>query len=101
MRKSMQRIARNASVLAIALCSAACVGPTTPAYDAQFGVAVRQARLAQTLNPDAGGEADPLAGLDGSAGRAALERYHESFREPPRSFEVLNIGGSSVGGANP
>jgi hypothetical protein len=67
----------------------------TPQLDARFGDAVRQARALQTLNPTAGRTGDPVIGIDGRAGAAAIERYHESFRSPPQSFDVLNIGGGA------
>jgi hypothetical protein len=69
----------------------------TPRYDAAFGESVRQARALQTLNPEAGQHGDPVLGIDGRAGASAVERYQESFKTPPRTFEVLNIGGSTVG----
>lgn len=72
---------------------AGCVS-TTPALDAVFGDAVRQARTDQTLNPDASANRDPVLGIDGKAGAAAQTRYQESFRAPPKTFEAVNIGGS-------
>lgn len=70
-----------------------CAIPATPSYDAKFGEAVRQAQALQTLNPDAGKNTDPVTGIDGESGKAAIDRYQESFRTPPRSFEVFDIGG--------
>ena len=88
--------ARLAAVLAtatgVALLSA-CVS-TTPVVDANFGNAVRQARAAQTLNPNASANRNPVLGIDGKAGAAAQERYQESFTAPPKTFEVINISGS-------
>jgi hypothetical protein len=72
---------------------------TTPQYDRSFGESVRQARALQTLNPEAGRNDDPVRGIDGQAGAAAIDRYHESFRTPARSFDVMNIGGSLGGGS--
>lgn len=69
----------------------------TPVLDARFGDAVRQARVSQTLNPAASANRDPVLGLDGASGAAAQERYRESFRTPPRAFEILNIGGTISG----
>lgn len=71
---------------------------TTPNYDARFGDAVRQARLAMTRNPSASGNPDQVAGLDGQAAREALARYHDSYKAPPPVVNVINIGGSA--GAN-
>ncbi len=95
--------ARFAGALTAAACAAlltACVS-TTPVLDASFGKAVRQARADQTLYPNASAnrkEVDNLVlGIDGKAGAAAQERYQESFKTPPKTFEVINIGGSSTG----
>ena len=71
----------------------------TPAFDSQFGESVRQAAALQTLNPAAGRDGDPVAGIDGRAGRSAIERYQESFRTPPPTFEVFNIGGGVSAGS--
>lgn len=69
----------------------------TPNYDAKFGDAVRAARQAQTLNPGAAPDRDPVLGLDGKAAVNALDRYQESFKTPPKTFEVINIGGGLSG----
>lgn len=65
----------------------------TPNYDAKFGNAVRAALHAQTLNPTAPATDDTVLGMDGKAAVNALERYQESFKAPPKTFEILNIGG--------
>jgi hypothetical protein len=65
----------------------------TPNYDAKFGDAVREAKLAQTLNPGASTNTDPVLGLDGKAAVNALNSYQESFKAPPKTFEVISIGG--------
>ncbi len=75
---------------------AACAS-NTPNYDAKFGDAVRAARQAQTLNPGAGSDSDPVMGLDAQAAVKAQERYQESFKTPPKTFDVTNIGGAMSG----
>ena len=74
---------------------AGCAASTTPNYDARFGDAVRQARAAMTIHPRGAANPDPVAGLDGQAARAALERYQDSFKAPPPVINVINIGGSA------
>lgn len=69
----------------------------TPNYDAKFGDAVRSARQAQTLNPGAKADTDPVMGLDAQAAVKAQERYQESFKTPPKTFDVINIGGALSG----
>jgi uncharacterized lipoprotein len=66
---------------------------TTPNYDKHFGDAVRQARLAMTINPDAAANPDPAAGMDGPAAQHAMTRYQNSFKAPPPVVNVINIGG--------
>jgi len=74
---------------------AACTS-ITPNYDAKFGDAVRSARQAQTLNPGAK-DMDPVMGLDAQAAVKAQDRYQDSFKAPPKTFEVINIGGALSG----
>ncbi|MBC7454136.1 MAG: hypothetical protein H7335_10600 [Massilia sp.] len=66
---------------------------TTPNYDARFGDAVRQARIAMTIHPKASANPDPVAGIDGQAAREAITRYQDSFKAPPPVVNVINIGG--------
>ncbi len=80
--------ARVAGALTAALLTA-CAS-TTPVLDANFGNAVRQARSAQTLNPDASANRDPVLGIDGQAAASAQDRYQESFKAPPKTFEIIN-----------
>ena len=80
---------RLAGALTGAALLTACAS-TTPVADASFGRAVREARIAQTLNPNASVNRDPVLGIDGKAGAAAQERYQESFQKPPSTFEVIN-----------
>jgi len=90
------QILRPVLLLAATSLLAACAS-TTPQLDAVFGDAVREARTAQTLNPKASENTDPVLGIDGKAGAAAQQRYQESFQAPPRTFEIINIGGAITG----
>jgi hypothetical protein len=56
--------------------------------DAKFGDAVRAAREAQTLNPGASANKDPVLGLDGKSAVQAQERYQDSFKSPEKTFEI-------------
>ena len=67
---------------------------TTPNYDARFGEAVRQNRLAMTVNPDAGSNPNNASGLDGASAHEAMNRYQSSFKTPPPVINVINLGGS-------
>jgi uncharacterized lipoprotein len=87
---------RPLSILLLALVSG-CASSPAPRYDARFGDAVRQARQAMTINPNAGATA-PVATMDGKAAAEALGRYQDSFKAPPPVVNVINIGGA-VGGA--
>lgn len=94
----MTRLLAAPMVVVLAGLLVGCATPATPNYDASFGEAVRQARALQTLNPAASSNTDPVVGIDGEAGKASIDRYHESFRAPPKTFEVMGIGGSAIGG---
>lgn len=76
---------------------AGCAGTTTPELDAKFGDAVRTSRERQTLNPAASANKDPVLGIDAKAAVNTQERYQDSFRSPPKTFEILGIGGNLSG----
>lgn len=97
----MKNICRVLGVLlAGAPLLAGCVAfdafPKTPNLDRTFGDSVREARMAQTLNPDASKNTDPVLGIDGRAAREAYLNYQESFREPSPAADV-SVGGSAGG----
>ena len=73
---------------------------TAPRYEAEFGNATRATLNAQIINPDAGNNPDPVAGLDGRAARDAINNYQKSFAEPKPTESGFNIGvgNSSSGG---
>ena len=77
---------------------AGCAASPTPDYDLRFGDAVREARQRMILNPAAGNNPDPVAGVDGKAGYQSIGRYHDSFKTPPPVSNVINIGGNIGGG---
>ena len=90
---------RNVTVFAVALLAAGCADTPTPHNEALFGAAVREARLAMTIDPAAGQHGDDAKGIDGRAAKEAAKRYHDSFKEPPPVVNVVNIGGA-IGGSN-
>ncbi len=73
--------------LTIVLVLLACAGcramPTTPQWDARFGVATRAAFAQQVLHPDAAQAHTVADGIDGASAAAAQQRYRKSFAEPP------------------
>ncbi len=71
----------------------------TPNYDTKFGDSVREAKLKMTINPGAGRNPDPVAGMDGKAARETIILYQETFKAPPPVVNVINIGGGLGGGA--
>jgi uncharacterized lipoprotein len=77
-----------------------CAGSNTPNLDAKFGQAVRHARQQQTLNPTAGTNNDPVLGIDAAAAVHTQGQYVDSFKSPPKSFEVLGTTGASSGGSS-
>lgn len=99
MTSSALRLAAAALVGCSALLTA-CV-PISPSMDSRFGEAVQQTRAVQTLNPDASRNQDPVAGIDGESARNSIVVYRNTFKEPPRTFNVLNIGGSELGAGGP
>lgn len=75
-----------------------CVNPA-PVLDDNFGNAVNSVKAQQIINPDASLNTDPVAGVDGQAADAAMNRYHRSFVAPVVTPNVFTIGvGSGSGG---
>lgn len=74
-----------------------CGCTTTPVYDSKFGNAVNAAKAQQTINPDASRNTDPVAGLDGTPAKDSIDRYQNTFKEPPPSFEIFF--GAPAGGS--
>lgn len=91
----MNSLIRIAAALGAALLASAC-SHTTPHWDRHFGSSVRILAAQQARNPDAVRNADPVAGIDGQAARAAHERYEKSFAVPRAQADAFTIG---VGGA--
>ena len=92
---TIRTLLRSGVLLVPAALLAACAS-STPRWDARFGESVRGAIAAQVANPAAVRNQDPVAGLDGKAARAALERYEQSFSTPPAAPPPMSI---STGGA--
>jgi ABC-type amino acid transport substrate-binding protein len=104
MKHSTRPVALSALLLAatLAACTTQMMQIDPPAMsDTAFGDAVRAARLAQTINPQASRNNDPVTGIDGQSARGAIDAYHAGFKEPPRSFGVLGIGNGAVSGVSP
>jgi hypothetical protein len=73
-----------------------CVSPS-PVLDDNFGNAVNAAKAQQIINPDASLNTDPVAGVDGQAADAAMNRYHRSFVQPAITPNIFTIGVGSSG----
>lgn len=77
-------------LFSIIFCINACV-QTTPQWDRQFGDAARKTAALQILNPEAG--TTPVSEyMDGHAGREAIGRYRNSFKEPQNNANSFVIG---------
>lgn len=96
-RKAMNKTLVSILCITVVGATAGCA-TRTPVLDERFGSAVREARAKQTINPDAGRDADPVLGLDGLAARESIERYKDATKSPPPVTNVINIGGSIGGG---
>ena len=69
------------SVLAVISVTGCTTRPTTLGPD--YGLAYTMAKDAQTLDPDAGNNLDPVQGLeDSAAAKHTMERYRSSFEKP-------------------
>lgn len=95
--KNTPRLLLTTTALGLAVQLVGC-GTTTPELDAKFGDAVRASRQQQILNPSAPTGNNPVLGISGQAAVTTQERYNDSFKTPPRTFEVLGIGGALSSG---
>jgi len=89
----------KSTILALTLLVATGCSHVTPNYDARFGDALRDAKRQMTLNPDAGKDGNPVAGMDGRAARESMVQYQKSYKAPPPAVNVINIGGAIGGGS--
>jgi hypothetical protein len=91
------RILNIIGVVAAVGLTAGCVS-IHPGVDQRYGEAVASAKLAQTLNPQGTPRPDVPPGIDGRVAKETMDRYVDSFKAPPPTMNVINIGGSLVGG---
>lgn len=98
-----RRVVVGLTTVAVAAFVAACgtpgngektYGPTLT--DKSFGDSVRQARLRQTIDVDAGKKTPVVVGTDGTSAELAIEQYHKSYEQPKQSINVLGIGSSDA-----
>jgi len=68
-----------------------CAAPT-PHWDTQLGVATRANLAAQVIDPAPAAVANPAAGIDGRAARAAYETYQRSFTQPVQPAALVGSG---------
>jgi len=89
----------NLKFLFSALSLAALAGctTTTPHLDSKFGHAVNAAKAQQTLNPEASKNTDRVTGIDGTPAKESVDRYHDTFKAPPPTFNVININTGGQG----
>ncbi len=89
-------------IIRLALVSAACALlngclSSTPVWDRTFGDSVKTVTAMQVLNPAASANADPVAGIDGTAATASQQNYGKSFMAPAPQTSVFTIGVSGSG----
>jgi hypothetical protein len=88
---------KKIALFVLPLCVLAACASVTPNYDARFGDTVRSSLQAQTLNPNAQPNPDQVQSIDARAAVNTLGRYEDSFKAPPATFDVINIGGAVTG----
>ena len=81
------------SLLCLLLAACAVGGcSTTPQLDRQFGRSIDLLRARQVINPQAGLNRDPVAGLDGKSAVAGYNAYQKTFTAPLPQSSTLTIG---------
>ncbi len=74
------------TTLAIFLISA-CAQPSR--VDKNYSRSVKQARLNQILDSEAGTNLEPVTGLDGKAAQASFEKYRKTFEQLRETSQPL------------
>ena len=87
----MNKIRTGVMVAALGLL-AGCVA-IHPEVDQRYGEAITAARAAQTLDAQASRKPRPVTGVEGLAAKETIDRYVNTFKSPPPTANVINIGG--------
>ena len=58
----------------------------------RFGDAVSLTTAQQVINPGAGLNQDPVAGLDGKAAKSGFDAYQKSYKAPEPQSNTFTIG---------
>ncbi len=80
-------------LLMLSALTVGCTTSTTPQLDERHGDALRSIKQQQTLNPQAPTGNNPVTGIDGKSAVNAQDRYQDSFKAPPKTFDVLGTTG--------
>lgn len=98
MKRQLLSSLRTAAVV-LALGASALLGgcALSPNLDAQFGEAVKNAQKRQALHVDPKLLQEDPDGLQGRAAAGVMDRYFESYEEPPKGTgaSIGSIGGGS------
>lgn len=106
---SFERLAATLAIAAVATlagCATSTAGYQESPTDRAFGDTVRQAQTRQTIDPDAAAKSAKAEAAgqtvqgDAQSARQAVGRYQDSFKAPPKTFNVLGVGGVAGGLSN-
>ncbi len=78
------------ALITLAVLVTGCAQQYEPTAD--FGSAVREAIVRQTLNAEGVGHERVTPGMDGPSAKATVDRYIKSMEQPPSLGDVLKIG---------
>lgn len=88
----MKNLSMNTTVAILLASVMTGCATKTPQLDDKFGDAVTQAKALQIINPDAGLNAQAPDGMGGKTAGAVMDRYHDSYKNPPVQNNVFTIG---------
>jgi hypothetical protein len=81
----------SAMLLATSMVVTGCV-QRTPLLESQMGRSVTMLKAQQIINPEAGHNPDPVAGMDGKAAKSAYDHYQKTFKAPEPQGNAFTIG---------
>ncbi|MGC1443604.1 MAG: hypothetical protein WA888_23590, partial [Burkholderiaceae bacterium] len=94
MKSPIQTVALALSVVVLSACGTTMSNEGNQLFgdsltDKHFGSSVREAKLRQTIDMNAGSKHAATVGTDAKSADAAMQRYYKSFEKPTPTFQVL------------
>lgn len=90
----IKRIVFFALIASVGSLFLGCAGPQQQSrLEMDYGTSHNLSKFNQILNPDAEKNLEPIEGLEGRAGQAAMQKYEKGFEKPAKEPRyIFSIG---------